>query len=233
MTSSSHLQEYSDTALSNLEDVGMRMEEFLLKNPDLGLSTEEIIYPSLKKSCEMFSSLKSDKEKLARLGHHVQTHIAELIDGSLDPTELWKEYMTVEKNKDLDRDVQDKYDKILHNIWEIRKVGEEPGKKGKKRRVEEDDFEITEESISLKCPLSQMLMDTVYTSKLCKHSFSSAIIQALKRKKNIECPVAGCNRYVSMDHLEKDKRLQRLVDKERHRLEDGDSDDDDVDVVID
>lgn len=54
-----------------------------------------------------------------------------------------------------------------------------------------------------------------YTSKVCGHSFSSDIVEHLKRQfGQVECPVTGCKSYVRMSDLYKDKKLARKITRE-------------------
>ncbi len=94
---------------------------------------------------------------------------------------------------------------------------------------ENDDveLEIVGEQFSFKCPITQRIMDEVLTSKVCKHSFSTAILSLCNSSGGrVECPVAGCRYMVNVSSLFKNKalnrKLQRLLVKMREQSMQGD-----------
>ncbi len=55
-------------------------------------------------------------------------------------------------------------------------------------------------------------MKEPYTSKVCKHSYSDRIIAHLREQHGqAECPVIGCNSYLRLSDLFKDKKLARKI----------------------
>jgi len=64
------------------------------------------------------------------------------------------------------------------------------------------------------CPISQMIMTNPCTSKECKHSFDEgSILQLLKKKNEIKCPISGCGRTIKKADLERDAKIERKVKK--------------------
>lgn len=60
------------------------------------------------------------------------------------------------------------------------------------------------------------IIDEPYTARVCNHSFSKAVIEMVKDRRNngqIECPVAGCNKYIKMADLFLDKRLKKRIER--------------------
>ncbi len=55
-------------------------------------------------------------------------------------------------------------------------------------------------------------MTDPYTSKICKHSFSNAILEMCRQNRGpTECPIPGCRRYFTAEDLYQDKKLARKV----------------------
>lgn len=81
---------------------------------------------------------------------------------------------------------------------------------------EDDDIAIVEEQISFICPFTTQMMDEVWKSKTCGHIFSSAVHNLLTTHRGrIECPVTGCDRYVTSSNVVKDAKLNRMLQRAR------------------
>ena len=101
-----------------------------------------------------------------------------------------------------------------------------------------DDDEImvyTQESnATLKCPLTQDILEDPYKSKVCSHVFSKRAIENHLRRGPKHCPVAGCGKTIQLNDLEEDletaymvKRLKNQVRKETSQNPTIDMEDDD------
>lgn len=85
------------------------------------------------------------------------------------------------------------------------------------RAHDEDDLEMTYHTKrSLKCPITMMTFQHPMRSKVCVHVFSKhAITEMLKRNGGvIDCPVAGCDKQLTEDYLERDRVMERRVREE-------------------
>ncbi|KAJ3105432.1 hypothetical protein HDU96_008579 [Phlyctochytrium bullatum] len=87
---------------------------------------------------------------------------------------------------------------------------------------DDDELAIVSEQVSLTCPFTLALMEKPHTSKICKHSYSAAVLEYIRRAPNrtIECPVSGCNRVVRLQDLYEDKILERKIERHREAQED-------------
>lgn len=83
---------------------------------------------------------------------------------------------------------------------------------------DEEDLVVQAGKPSLKCPLTQRLLEDPVKSPECGHVFSRAAIQAVSRQDNMQCPVAGCNRKLSMRRLQPDPLLQRRLERQQNRI---------------
>ncbi|KAJ3386281.1 Glucose-repressible alcohol dehydrogenase transcriptional effector [Entophlyctis sp. JEL0112] len=88
---------------------------------------------------------------------------------------------------------------------------------------DDTDVAVVGQQKSNKCPFSGLLMHKAYTNPACNHSYSDAIFASFGNSNQIECPVAGCNKYVAKNQLVRDKNIERLVrrqiQKEQHEKE--------------
>jgi hypothetical protein len=106
---------------------------------------------------------------------------------------------------------------------ELTNIEQRPEYQEFKRKIvmeEEEDEEIAmvSQKISIHCPLTRIIMTIPYTSKTCHHSFSEAVLDYLSNGP-AECPVAGCNRYLKLQDMYKDKKLARLIQRETLQME--------------
>eukprot|EP00761_Pharyngomonas_kirbyi_P001445 gb/GECH01001449.1/.p1 GENE.gb/GECH01001449.1/~~gb/GECH01001449.1/.p1 ORF type:complete len:276 (+),score=88.09 gb/GECH01001449.1/:1-828(+) len=73
---------------------------------------------------------------------------------------------------------------------------------------------------SLVCPITKMLFEEPVKCVTCKHTYEKeAIIRLIGRKREQECPVAGCNGLVSRDTLEPDVEMETRVQRAKEREE--------------
>ncbi|KAJ3092037.1 hypothetical protein HK102_011385 [Quaeritorhiza haematococci] len=122
----------------------------------------------------------------------------------------------------------DKYREFNKQVWEA----QHPGQKYAPDAEEDDeDLVVMDQTQSFKCPITQAIMDKPYTSKVCKHSFSSAVINFIKesRSSQIECPVAGCQSYLKLADLAYDRALARKIAKSQASQA---SEDDDEETAV-
>ncbi|KAI9324167.1 hypothetical protein DFJ73DRAFT_873865 [Zopfochytrium polystomum] len=98
---------------------------------------------------------------------------------------------------------------------------------------EDSDIAVVDEHESFNCPITTAPMTDPYTSKLCKHSYSSAVVELLRRDRDgrIECPVAGCNKYVRMSDLFKNKALAKKIERHNRKREIREAEEDDGGAV--
>jgi hypothetical protein len=94
-------------------------------------------------------------------------------------------------------------------------------KLGEQQANEDDDLAVlpTENTTSLKCPLTATFMEDPVKNKVCKHSYSrNAILQHIRV--NRKCPVPGCgNRNVTPAQLETDDYSAMLIRRAKKRQE--------------
>ncbi|KAK9457205.1 zinc-finger of the MIZ type in Nse subunit-domain-containing protein [Dipodascopsis uninucleata] len=82
-----------------------------------------------------------------------------------------------------------------------------------------DDLVVAQERRSFKCPISLTVLRDPVTSTVCKHSYSREPLTELivntarRRTGTIECPVAGCNKMISLEKVRPDTALARRVDR--------------------
>ncbi|KAJ3073803.1 hypothetical protein HDU98_000655 [Podochytrium sp. JEL0797] len=104
------------------------------------------------------------------------------------------------------------YAELMKKLAEICTTGPYSGS-----QEEEDsdaDLAIVGGQTNYKCPLTQTLMTAeIFTSTTCHHSFSDAIHHHIRAsvRGSAECPVAGCNKYVTESCLKRDKGMERKV----------------------
>jgi SUMO ligase MMS21 Smc5/6 complex component len=123
----------------------------------------------------------------------------------------------VKRLKDLDTDLPDTEIEERTEYQEFKR----------KSTIEQEDEELAmvSQKISVHCPLTRLVMTLPYTSKTCHHSFSDAVIDYIQKGKGIaECPVAGCNHFLKLSDLYKDKTLARLIQKETLQQEEEEYD---------
>ncbi|KAI8805090.1 hypothetical protein BJ742DRAFT_681377 [Cladochytrium replicatum] len=113
--------------------------------------------------------------------------------------------------------------KFHQRIWEA----QNPGKQFDRRRMfgqstgneeeSDEDIEMVAVQENIRCPLSGQVMTEPYTSRVCNHSYSPAIIEYINQcsgdRRDAECPFPGCNHIVSLDNLAKNKPLARKIAK--------------------
>ncbi|KAJ3231129.1 hypothetical protein HDU78_007871 [Chytriomyces hyalinus] len=89
------------------------------------------------------------------------------------------------------------------------------------REEEDDELAIVGQATNYKCPLTAALMTEAWRSKACKHHFSSAIKQhiAMARGAPAECPVSGCNKYVRLADLERDRLFEKRAMRYEQEME--------------
>jgi len=111
-----------------------------------------------------------------------------------------------------------------------REVCQEMGMKiadAKKPANDDEDIEVVgnrslSAGMSLKCPITTVLLEAPVKNKYCKHVYSKeAILNHIQvRQKNRQCPVPGChNRQLTKDQLEDDGETEMKVRREKRRLE--------------
>lgn len=94
----------------------------------------------------------------------------------------------------------------------------------------DDDIELMPaaagtQSTNFKCPVTGSFMEEPMKNKVCGHVYSKggivhAIQQAGVKRRPCRCPVPGCaNSHVTMQQLEKDPHTERLVRREKQRLQ--------------
>ncbi|KAI8610932.1 hypothetical protein BC830DRAFT_1232302 [Chytriomyces sp. MP71] len=136
-------------------------------------------------------------------------------------TEFQKElekYMALSEEDKYERNKD--YFEMRKSLWAVNHS--EPFSFDGSTAMDEDvDLQVTGEIKNFKCPITAMHMTEIYTSTLCKHSYSPVIKQYIMRNNGkFECPVAGCNKYVRLEILERDPRMERVARKyENARVE--------------
>ncbi|GAA6033653.1 hypothetical protein JCM8097_004367 [Rhodosporidiobolus ruineniae] len=87
----------------------------------------------------------------------------------------------------------------------------------------DDELEIGAQQQTFQCPITLTDFEDPYTSTVCPHSFSGpAIKDLLKQAHNsVHCPVAGCNKTLTPQLLERDDALRRRVEAHQKRVKEG------------
>eukprot|EP00842_Homolaphlyctis_polyrhiza_P002650 jgi/Hompol1/3386/HPOL_006499-RA len=68
--------------------------------------------------------------------------------------------------------------------------------------------------MSSQTPSQLQIMTDPYTSTVCKHSFSKAILNSFTANQtSIECPIPGCSKLIRAADLQPDPILKRRVKK--------------------
>ncbi|KAI9183636.1 E3 SUMO-protein ligase NSE2 [Blastocladiella emersonii ATCC 22665] len=86
---------------------------------------------------------------------------------------------------------------------------------------DDEDLMVTEERVDYKDPLTMILIEHVVKSGECGHMFEDATIRQFIREQNgrAECPVTGCNKYVTAAALVRDPHTERKLRKFKAELE--------------
>ncbi|KAJ3133155.1 hypothetical protein HK100_004653 [Physocladia obscura] len=123
------------------------------------------------------------------------------------------------------------YHEMREKLWDINHHNEPfsfDGSAVVQNGDEDEELAIVGEHLNIKCPIGAKPMEIAYTSSACKHSFGEAIMTYLGNYTQIECPVAGCNKYLKKSDLKRDKvlerRVRRQLEKEREEKEMEDND---------
>ena len=87
---------------------------------------------------------------------------------------------------------------------------------------DDDDIEVTDtqNTTSLKCPITGKLFEDPYKSKVCHHVYShGGILEYIRTKGRFcPCPVGGCgNAALTVEQLEKDVETEMLVRRQQRR----------------
>lgn len=106
---------------------------------------------------------------------------------------------------------------------------------------DDDELEMTYQTKrSLKCPITMTNFIHPVRCKLCPHIFSrDAIMEMLRRNRGtIKCPVAGCDKNIKAQDLERDRAMERRVREEEddlgqagEELSSGNEDEDVLDIL--
>ncbi|KAJ3010413.1 UNVERIFIED_CONTAM: hypothetical protein HDU68_002139 [Siphonaria sp. JEL0065] len=122
---------------------------------------------------------------------------------------------------------EEKYSKVTEYIELRKKLAEicttGPYANNSQQDDSDEDLAIVGGQSNYKCPITQAIMTSeIYTSKICSHSFSSAIQQMIKSGgQRIECPVAGCNKYIRSSDVARDKGMERKAKIHFRRMEEA------------
>ncbi|CAD5118644.1 DgyrCDS7332 [Dimorphilus gyrociliatus] len=88
---------------------------------------------------------------------------------------------------------------------------------------EDEDVIVASEKVSVKCPITQVVMKEAMLNKKCKHSYDlNGITSYLNTRKGkaTQCPVSGCtNKCVEMNDLLPNVKLQNLINRKRTELD--------------
>jgi hypothetical protein len=202
-------------ALQYMDDASFALHEIKLENEDDQELTKAIKGCELKfkEMLDCMYSMKKEEEACLALKAEIPQYLESLKKGEYSLADDFVSKSQPAVDSFMAKGDQ-KYNEFVEYRDHMTKLGELMGQPTEETN---DDLMITNERENLVCPLSQLLMDTVYTSRKCKHSFSSVIVQAIRDSRigRIECPVVGCVQYVTLGDLKKNLVLQRKVDAER------------------
>ncbi|KAK4055604.1 hypothetical protein OIV83_000150 [Microbotryomycetes sp. JL201] len=84
---------------------------------------------------------------------------------------------------------------------------------------DDDEVEVGGQIHDFRCPLTLQILQDPYTSKKCPHSFSGHAIREVLRHGPQACPVAACDKVLTLSDIEQDKALSRRVQAHLRRLE--------------
>ncbi|TPX47542.1 hypothetical protein SeMB42_g00169 [Synchytrium endobioticum] len=95
---------------------------------------------------------------------------------------------------------------------------------------DDDDEDIRVEAVTkdYRCYITRRIMDAeVWTTRTCNHSFSSAILDMLRRARaKVQCPAPSCDFLLCEANLERDRGLEREIkvylEREKERRAAGD-----------
>lgn len=113
------------------------------------------------------------------------------------------------------------YVELIQAIWELDHP-DDPFVLHEGDGVDNDeDIAIVDAQDNLYCPITTTLMDDPYTSSVCHHSFSHVIIDLIRQQagQRMECPVAGCRKYIKFSDLSKNRTLAKKVERKRREIE--------------
>jgi len=110
-----------------------------------------------------------------------------------------------------------KYREFKQKVWAVNHQGE--------ALPDEDEVVVMSQAGEFICPLSRAEMVDPMKNRQCGHSFSKVAIKGyLKGHGQKQCPVAGCNAFVSASTLERDLDLERKIKRHKRRNKNKDED---------
>lgn len=90
------------------------------------------------------------------------------------------------------------------------------------KKADEDEVIVASEKVSVKCPITQVIMKEAMLNKKCKHSYDLNGIQSYlnsRKGKITNCPVSGCtNKNLQMEDLLPNVKLQNLINRRSTEL---------------
>ncbi|KAI8505854.1 E3 SUMO-protein ligase NSE2 [Branchiostoma belcheri] len=85
---------------------------------------------------------------------------------------------------------------------------------------DDDEIEMTQAEVNLKCPLTQQEFKEPVKNKKCGHVYDKGpILQHIRRKRGVKCPVSACANTdpISEQDLEVDVEMRRKIDKKNRQ----------------
>jgi hypothetical protein len=107
----------------------------------------------------------------------------------------------------------------------VRQVRERLGEQDESAQNEgDDDIEVvrnknTQNVAMCKCPVTAGWMEDAVKNKICPHVFSRAGITSQMRNGKCTCPTYGCGKQITLDSLEDDFDMVRLVKRMKRKEE--------------
>ncbi|KAK3601741.1 hypothetical protein CHS0354_016103 [Potamilus streckersoni] len=87
--------------------------------------------------------------------------------------------------------------------------------------IEDEDIELTQQTISTRCPYTGSEMVVPMKNKLCGHNYErEGIVNYIKqRRKKAKCPVSGCanEKPMELSDLEENKELKRYIERKNRQ----------------
>jgi len=129
-----------------------------------------------------------------------------------------QDYRTSQQTSELDLKDEQYCREIVKSLGEVQQ--------GASRNKNDDDDELQvlrnpNNATSLKCPIMGSLVEDPVKSKVCGHVYSRVgIMDLMRRRTKVACPVAGChNSSLTKEQLEDDVETAMKVRRQRRREE--------------
>eukprot|EP01112_Ceratiomyxa_fruticulosa_P018511 TRINITY_DN5928_c0_g2_i1.p1 TRINITY_DN5928_c0_g2~~TRINITY_DN5928_c0_g2_i1.p1 ORF type:complete len:237 (+),score=66.29 TRINITY_DN5928_c0_g2_i1:166-876(+) len=179
---------------------------------------------TMKEYIDLEENLKIQIEALSEVKRAIQrgdrSHMDQLLDSNLKTQRSHKEH-----NKNNFKQ-HPKYKEFQQKVWAVNNPDEPlPEEEG-------EDLVVMTQQEKVICPVTRKEMEEPLKNTVCGHTYSKAGITSLLRgKRSNPCPVAGCNKQVSMSTLERDVEAELQVKQNKRNKGKKKKNEDEVEIT--